>query len=224
MRHLLLAAVALLALPAGLAAQTCLGNPSLASGPINVGVGGTYDANGAGGAAFTNVGWMGGRLITGVSGQYDYFVNPEETRKRVGVLIATERETEEILEFCPFVSARYTFGDPYTRPNGGEAQVRFASYGVGIGFGGQLAADRYVSIVPWGSVQLQRATGTLQVLRAVEDETDEELDETGGIFTFGLGFRFDEWLQVSPTISVSSFSGADLVGGLRVSMALRPKR
>jgi hypothetical protein len=224
MRRLALLTVAALMLAGDADAQTCLGNPSLASGPINVGVSGSYDANGAGGGTQANIGWFGGRLITGVNAAYNYLVNPEQTRRSVGLTLATQRDTEEVLQFCPYVSARTTVGDPFTGFDGVEGRVRFSSYSVGVGFGGQLAPDRYVSIVPWGLIQLQRSVGTFEVLRAVDGETDEDLDETGGIFTFGLGFRFDEWLQASPTISVSSFAGADLVGGLRVSMALRPKR
>jgi hypothetical protein len=219
MRLLLL--LTLLTIPALAEAQTCLGGPSFRSGPIQLTVGGSGEGSRAGVGADATMGWGGGRLITSVGGGYDVYINPDETRQRVGVLLGTQRRTEEIMEFCPFVSARLTTGSEFTLRSGGTARAQLQALGVGVGFGGQLAADRFVSIVPWGIVSLNKVTGRFE---GVGDTEDIDVDETGGVFTFGLGFRFDEWVQVSPTISVSSFEGSDLVIGIRASIALQTKR
>jgi hypothetical protein len=218
MRLLLLS---LLTLPAALSAQTCLGGPSFRSGPLQLNIGGSGEGSRAGVGGDVTYGWGAGRLITSVGGGYDVYINPDETRQRVGVLIGTQRQTEEILEYCPIVTARMTTGSEFTLRSGGSARANLMALGVGIGFGGQLAADRLVSIVPWGIVSLNKVAGTFE---GVGDTEDIEVDETGGVFTFGLGFRFDEWIQVSPSVSVSSFDGSDLVVGLRASIALRTKR
>ncbi len=202
-------------------AQSCLGNPSFASGPLNVAVGGSVDGSRVGGGVEGTVGWWGGRLITGVGGSYDVFRNPSETRKRVGVLVGTRRRTEDVLEFCPIVSARVTQGTDFATTTGGTARARLNSVSVGVGFGAQLSEDRYVSVVPYGIVQLTRVTGTFV---GVGETEDEDVGDTAGVFTFGLGFRFDEWIQVGPTVSVSSFEGADMVVGIRGAIALRLKR
>jgi len=220
-RHLIAAILGTLSVSSVSAAQSCLGNPSFASGPLNVAVSGSVDGSRVGGGLEGTVGWWGGRLITGVGGSYDVFRNPSETRRRVGVLIGTRRRTEDLLEFCPIVSARYTQGSDFETTTGGTAQARLTSLSAGVGFGAQLSEDRYLSIVPYGIVQLTRVTGTFV---GVGDTEDQDVGDTAGVFTFGLGFRFDEWIQVGPTVSVSSFEGADMVVGIRGSMALRVKR
>ncbi len=220
-RHLLAAFLGTLTATTAVEAQSCLGNPSFASGPINVALGGSVDGSRVGGGLEGTVGWWQGRLITGVGGSYDVFRNPSETRRRVGFLVGTRRKTEDLLEFCPIVSARFTRGSDFETTDGGTAQARLTSLSVGIGFGAQLSEDRYVSVVPYGIVQLTQVRGTFV---GVGETEDEDVGDTAGVFTFGLGFRFDEWIQVGPTVSVSSFEGADMVVGIRGSVALRVKR
>ncbi len=217
----LLPALACAALPGAAAAQACLGNPSFASGPINVSVSSAIDGNGYGFGASSNVGWWEGKLITGIGAGHNSFRNPTERRNDVSALIGTQRRTEDNLEFCPIASARYETGSEFERVNGGRAKVTLTAYSVGIGFGAQLAAERYVSIIPFGIVRYSRSSGTFE---GVDGTPDEDLTGQGGVFTFGLGFRFDEWLQLSPTVSVSSYAGSDLVIGLRGSMALQLRR
>jgi hypothetical protein len=217
----LLPAFALALLPAAATAQTCLGNPSFASGPINVSLGGAVDGNGYGFGVGGNVGWWGGKLITGGSVGWDSYRSPERTSSGGSITIGTQRQTEDILEFCPIISAGIDRGSEFTRTNGDSFKPSVDEYSVGVGFGGQLAPNRYISIVPYGIIRLSTYTAFLQGTGGTEDITERD---TGGVFTFGLGFRFDEWLQVAPTVTVSSFEGSDLVIGLRGSMALRVKR
>jgi hypothetical protein len=217
----LFAVIALAALPTVAAAQTCLGNPSFASGPLNVTVGAAADGNGYGLGLGSTVGWWGGKLITGASVGWDSYRSPERTSQGGSITIGTQRLTEDILEFCPFATAGIDRGTEFTRLNGDVFKPSVDEYGVGVGFGAQLAPERYISIVPYGIIRLTTYTAFLQGLGTTEDITERD---TGGVFTFGLGFRFDEWLQLSPTVTVSRFEGADLVIGLRGAMALQIKR
>jgi hypothetical protein len=213
-----LSIVALSATPGMAWAQSCIGHPSFATSKFNISadvvVGADYGGLGTDinygarrNGPFASVGVTGARFVT----------EPKETRINVGGLLGWERHNKDQLIWCPFVSAGIERGEELDRGNGPET-ISHSIYGIGLGLAFELERRGRLSFNPFLAARYNRLNTTNGV-----GGIDTKTAQTGANFGFGLGVRFNEAIQITPSISGSTFPGSNLVFDLRVSLALQKK-
>jgi hypothetical protein len=214
------ASAVVLALPvSAVGAQTCLGYPSLATGPLNVTGSVSIGTEWWGGNGHVNLGPQRGPYFAGASvGGIRFVDDPVESRLSWGVLGGFDWMSRGLLHACPFVTAAFEQGDFVTRLNGDRTKIHGRVLGVGVAFAGESQNRRFraLSVAPFFSARYTQ----IVTFEDVEGEGRIESDETGASVVAGLGFRFREAIQITPTFATSTFENADLVFTLRVSVAL----
>jgi hypothetical protein len=214
------ACAVLLAAPVAiLGAQTCLGYPALATGPLNVTGSVSIGTEWWGGNAHVNLGPQRGPYFAGASlGAIRFVDDPVESRLSWGVLGGFDWMSRGLLHACPFLTAAFEQGDFVTRLSGERTKIHGRVLGVGVAFAGESQNRRFesLSFAPFFSARLTQ----IVTFEDIEGEGRIETDETGASVVAGLGFRFRDAFQVTPTFATSTFENADLVFTLRVSIAL----
>lgn len=193
----------------GLAAQVCVGMPSLSTHPMNVGVN----------AAFTdNAKSYGGRFgfgtstaFAGVSAALDDYDGTDENSTSIGVDggLAFPVGTSRRASVCPIASIGYTFG-PNVQSAFGDLELGTLSLNGGVAFGGSAYSTQGLQILPFASAQL----GYARVKAELGGESDTD-SETFGLLGLGMGFLFSDLFMVRPTIVIpAGLENADPVFGL----------
>lgn len=215
-----LAALFLLAAGGAAQAQTCLGYPSLATGPVNVSGSVSIGTEWWGATAHANLGPQRGRYFAGASiGNVRFVDEPVESRIAWGGLAGFDWVTRGQLHACPFLTAAFEQGDFVSRTNGDRTKIHGRILGAGMAFAGEAQNRRFetLSFSPFFSA---RFTQIVQ-FEDIEGGDRTESDETGVSVVAGLGFRLRDAIQITPLFATSTFENADLVFTLRVSVALQ---
>ena len=204
-----------------LGAQSCLGYPAFPTGPLNASIGGIVGSDFGGASADLNIGKRKGGPFGSVGvGAVHYVTDPKETRGSIGALAGWERYNKDQLIICPFVTASAERGTEVNRGTDGMQRTSGTVLGAGVGLGFELQARRRgLSYNPYITGRYAR------VLTKISGGTsDTTVTETGAVVSFGLGVRFKDAIQVTPSFSAATFAGANLVFDLRVSLALEYKK
>jgi hypothetical protein len=213
-----LAATALCAVPlASAAAQSCLGYPAKATGQLSGTVGATIGSDFWGLGADLN-GDFGGSGLFGIAsvGTIKFVTEPIERRVDFGGTLGYERYNRDQLIWCPFVSASGVRGDEVEGTAGPQrTSGRVLSVGLGVGF--EIERRGPMSFNPYLSVRQSSVKSRIDRSTAA----DTESTESGAVFAFGIGFRFREAIQITPSFSGATFSGSNLIFDLRASVALQ---
>lgn len=215
---LTLAAITLTALAAPAAAQTCLGYPSVATGPINLTGSVSIGTEWWGGAAHANLGPQRGPYFAGANvGALRFVDEPQETRMSWGLLGGFDWTSGGQLHACPFVTAAFEQGDFVTRLNGDRSKIHGRVLGVGVAFAGESQNRRFrsFSVAPFFSARFTQ----IVTYEDIEGEGRRDNEETGASVAAGLGFRLRDAIQITPMFATSTFENADLVFTLRFSLA-----
>jgi hypothetical protein len=210
---------ALAASPLG--AQSCLGYPAFPTGPINVSASGIVGSDYGGASADFNVGKRKGGPFGSIGlGAIHYVTDPKETRTSIGATAGWERYNKDQLIICPIVSASTERGTEVDRGADGIQRTTGTVLGAGLGVGFELQArKRGLSYNPYLAARYTRVQ--TKISGGVADST---VTETGAVVSFGLGVRFKEAIQVTPSFSAATFANSNLVFDLRVSLALEFKK
>ncbi len=204
-----------------LGAQSCLGYPGFPTGPLNVSISGIVGSDYGGASADLNVGKRSGGPFGSVGASaIRYVTAPIETRGAVGVLAGWERYNKDQLIICPFISAAGERGSEVDRGADGIQRTTGNVIGAGVGIGFELQArKRSLSYNPFLTGRYTRVQTTIR--GGVADST---VTETGAMFSFGLGVRYKEAIQLTPSFSAATFASSNLVFDLRFSIALEFKK
>ena len=216
-----LSLLALLGAP--LTAQTCLGFPAFATGPVNASGSVSIGTEWWGAGAHANVGHRAGGLFGGANAGHIRFVDdPEESRLSVGLLGGYDRMTGGQLHICPFATAAYERGGFVTRLDGDRSKISGQVLGIGIAFAGESQSGRFrsFSVAPFISARFTY----ISTHEEIDGGETSKNDETGASVVAGLGFRLRDAIQITPSFATSTFENADLVFTLKVSVALQPRR
>jgi len=204
-------------------AQTCLGFPAFATGPVNLSGSVSVGTEWWGAGAHANVGHRTGGLFGGANiGQIRFVDDPVESRLSAGLLGGFDRTTGGQLHLCPFATAAHEQGGFVTRLNGDRSKISGQVLGIGIAFAGEQQSGRFrsFSVAPFISARFTY----ISTHEAIEGAETTKSDETGASVVGGLGFRLRDAIQITPSFSTSTFENADLVFTLKVSVALQPRR
>ena len=197
-------------------AQSCLGYPAFATGPLNISTEVNVGSDYGGLSLSINAARLKGRPFAGVGTTVVRYVSdPKETRVAFGGSLGYEHQTKDQLILCPFVLANFVRGSDVAE---GDATQRTTGsvIGAGIGLAFELERPGALSFNPFASWDYS------QVKTHVEQTGDDiKLTNNGGTFSFGLGVRFRDAIQVTPCFTDSTFPGADLLFTLRISVSLR---
>jgi hypothetical protein len=207
------AAIALLSagVAAAAEAQTALGFPSFASGSSNLSVAAQFTDGATGFGGQLNFGRATGGLFAGVTGAWVSYDDIDESSLAIGGILGLGQRTAGGIEWAPFAQGAYITG-PNTTVLGIDFDVSALQLGGGLGVGRALASSGSFSLVPFGTAQFAWVNTTVDVDGDSESESDTAL-----IFEGGLGFRFANGMQITPSVSFSTFEDADPVFGARVS-------
>lgn len=214
----ILAAATACALMCGAAvshAQTCLGCPAFATGPVNVSAMGLVGGRFWGAGADVNFGRPRGGAFGGVSvGSVSFIDAPTETRFSYSATAAYESHRRDQLIWCPLVSATLEQGNDVNLGGGRHSRTDGYVVGIGLGASGELQGRGRFSVDPFVTARYEEAQ------TRVSGDSTNKTTEHGIAFGVGLGFRLRDAIQVTPNFSGATFPGSDLVFQLRVSLAL----
>jgi hypothetical protein len=206
---LMIAVVAMAFVPTTTAAQVCLGLPSHATHPVNLGVGIDFAENAKtyGG----RVGFGTSTAFAGVSAGLNDYDDTDEGSTSLAVdggltfpVGVTRRAS-----VCPVASIGYEFG-PQTDTPLGEFELGTLSLTGGVAFGGTAYSTQGLQILPSAAAHLAYARITAELAGESESES-----ETFGVLDLNLGFLFSNRFVVRPGIAIPfGLEGADPVFGL----------
>ena len=220
MRRLLLPLALSIVLPAGAAAQVCVGQPALT--PTNMGSVGM-------GASFFDEGRtigleaaVGSSLFGFGSFHYTDFDGSNLSLTTVGAGLGYDIEEAEGVSICPLLGLSYGFGLEMPDVIGSElVQVDHkyvrVSPGLGIGLATELSPTFTVAPFARASFVYTRLT------RDAGDFGDSTEDETSGALSLGLGMILNDRLSLVPTIFVPVGNrgvGQDTSFGISISVGL----
>lgn len=191
------------------AAQACLGLPSLASHPVNLGVGAEF-ADGAK-AYGARLGFGSPTIFGGVSGALNDYEDADEesTSLTFDGGLSFPVGVSRRAAMCPIASIGYEFG-PNVDTLLGELEFGTLALGGGVAFGGVAYSTEGLQILPFASAQLAYA----RVKVELDDESDTD-SETFGLVDLGLGFQFSERFVVRPLFTIPlGLEDSDPVFGL----------
>ena len=194
---------------ARVAAQACLGLPSLASHPVNLGIGAEF-ADGAK-AYGARLGFGSPTAFGGVSAALTDYDNLDDGSTTLGFDggLSFPVGVSRRAAMCPIASIGYEFG-PNVETGLGELEFGTLSLGAGVAFGGVAYSTEGLQILPFASAQLAYA----RVRAEFDDESDSE-SETFGLIDLGLGFQFSERFVVRPAFAIPlGLDDSDPVFGL----------
>lgn len=209
--------VAATALIAGAAnAQTCLGYSSLDAAHMNltgaVGFMASPSQNGTSFNAELNNRFQawGHKDFFGVqigTNSYDAPVNRSSTH--IAGSIGVENRTPGQVEWCPAASIGYESGPG---PDLSSWQI-----GAGIGIAKPMSSNGTFALVPFGSLGLSHVRVSLD--NCVGGLSCNS-SQTAGVFTAGLGFRFNNGAQISPDLTFTTFDNSDPMFAVGVTFPL----
>ncbi len=200
-------------------AQSCLGYPAFPTGRINASTDVIVGSDFGGLGADVNIGnRKSGPFASVGAGAIRYVVDPKETRISGGALIGYEHYNKDQLIWCPVVSASYERGSDYDSPDGKEHKAGMF-FGAGLSVGFELERRGRLSFNPFLSARVTRVN-----TKTTNDLGTTSIGETGTTFGFGLGVRFNDAIQITPSMNGSTFEGSNLVFDLRFSVALQLRK
>lgn len=193
-------ALALVA-PAALAAQTCLGYASFASGPVQLGAGAQFadDANIYGLGA--GIGAVNGGFISAEVGMLDADVDGVDAsgtsfgikggwQLPMGMQTATRA-----LQLCPVAGLTYSTAE--ADADGISADINGTDIALGLSFGAAFTSSPALSVVPFGTVSFVRSSYDLE-----SDFGDFEGDDNFGMLDLGVGFVANQWITIRPAVAI----------------------
>lgn len=200
-------------------AQSCIGYPAFATGPVNVSLSGTVGGRFWGSGAGMNVGRRAGGAFGGVGvSSTTYIDDPVETRFTYSVVGAYERHNRDQMIWCPLATAAFERGQEINLPGDRHAKTNGTVFGAGLGVSFELAGRGRFSVDPF-------VVGRYIVLNSeVTGDSTHKFTEQGIAFVIGLGIRPRDAIQITPSFSGSTLPSADIVFNLRVSVALQKKQ
>ena len=200
-------------------AQSCLGYPAMATGPLNVSVSGTVGGRFWGSGIGTNFGRRMGGAFGGVGvNSTSYVDDPQETRFTYTAVAGYERHNVDQMIWCPIATAAFERGNEIDLIGGGHAKTNGTVFGAGAGVSFELAGRGRFSVDPFVS-------GRYIVLNSeVTGDSTHKFTERGIAFTLVLGIRPRDAIQITPSFSGATLENSDLVFNLRISIALQFKK
>ncbi len=182
--------------PNRIAAQGCVGLPSLTTHPLNVAVGAefTEDAKAFGG----RFGFGSSTSFAGISASLAEYDGIDESAPSLGFDggLAFPVGVSRRASVCPVASIGYEFG-PNFETGFGELELGTLSLTGGVAFGGAAYSTPGLQILPFASAQLAYA----RVKAELAGESDSD-SETFGLLDLGLGFLFNGQFAVRPVITI----------------------
>ncbi|MBX3175620.1 MAG: hypothetical protein KF709_14530 [Gemmatimonadaceae bacterium] len=211
LRHCVTALAAAVLLPAALAAQACLGNPSFAQGHLQL----SGDVMTGNDATSFGAGWGGGSesVFGGVFAGGTTFKGVTGTQLLAGANIGYQvPATAGTAQICPLLSAQFGFGPKDIDGFGTDLTSR--AVGFGLALGGELVRGSRLAIVP--SVQLGFAYSA-NIFDGVGGSVEEA--DTYGTAGLALGLVLNDQLSVRPNVLFPiGLEGADPVFGIGFSL------
>jgi hypothetical protein len=196
MRRFFLVMSLLALVPAGAAAQICVGQPALddnSSG--SVGFGASFNEGGrVVGADAT----YGGPAFVTASFRHTDYANTELSLKTVGAAFGYDLDGGEGVRICPMASVQYGFGLQLLE---GDYTVFHVMPGLGIGMLTNVSSSIDIAPFAQASVVWSRATNEVLPLMA-DDPIEETTTDTSGLLSFGARAIFNSRLSLGPTLIV----------------------
>lgn len=184
------------AVPRGLAAQLCVGLPSLSAHSVNLGAGGEFTdkVKSLGG----RLGFGGSSAFAGIAATRDDYDEMDENSTTVtgDVGLSFDVGTSKPASVCPIASVGYTIGPDFTLPLG-DVENRTLGVRGGVAFGGAAYSATGLQLVPFGMARLAYARAK-RTLGGAEDTNSD----TYGILSLGLGFLFSDTFMVRPVAHI----------------------
>lgn len=209
-------AIAALTVPAD--AQTCLGYPSLATGPVNISAAGRVGGRFWGSAADVNVGRRAGGPFGSLGfSTVTYIDAPKETRYVYGSVLGFEFHRRDQLIACPIITYASERGKTIEYEPGLRSTTNGTIKAAGIGVAGEQNRGRF-SVAPFFVVRYA------EIESEVSGDSTFSVTDHGFLGSAGLAFRWSDALQLAPLFSFGTFPQQDMVFHLRLSIALQFKR
>jgi hypothetical protein len=204
-----------LLVPAGAAAQICVGAPALTENSSgNVGFGASFFEGGRVVGADATYG--GPAFVTG-SFRYTDYENSELSLKTVGVGFGYDFDGGEGVRVCPTLAARYGFG---LRLLGSDYTVIDVMPGVGIGMLVNVSSS--IDVAPFAQGAIVWSRSKTEITGPIED-VDNTATDTSGLLSFGARAIFNGRLSLGPTLSVPIERGGgdgDVAFGFTLSVGV----
>lgn len=220
-----IAALALAAFASAADAQTCLGTPSFATGPLRLEggfrTGGDATAYGVGAAVGAKTGPF---ASVGVS-----IVNIDEVDESATMfsalggwdlgLAATRSTTGPKIGICPVVAVEYQNG-PNFETEFGDLDLSATQLSAGVSVGAAIAGSPTMSIIPFGTIRLARTS--VEASFGGESEDDSE---NHGLLDLGVGFAFSNAFTIRPNVQIPlGLEDSDTIFGVVVSYNFKRSR
>jgi len=204
-----IAAVFIGVIPKTVAAQACVGLPSLASHPLNVSASASFAENAT--ALGGRFGFGSSTAFAGLSASLHDYDEIDESSTSLGLdgglvfPVGVSRRAS----VCPIASIGYEFG-PNVDTGFGDLEVGTLSLGAGAAFGGAVYSTEGLQLLPFASAQLAYARMKMEF-----DGESESESETFGVLNLGMGFLFNRRFGVRPSLAIPvGLEDADPVFGL----------
>lgn len=199
-------------------AQTCLGYPAFATGPLNLSAAGRVGGRFWGSSADINVGRRSGGVFGGLGfSTVTYIDDPKETRFGYGTVLGFEFYRRDQLIVCPIVTGAIERGEEIEFAPGERSTTNGHILAVGIAAAGEQNRGR-LSVAPFFTARYA------QIVSEVTGDSAVSETDTGFLASAGLAFRWSDALQVAPLFTFGTFPRQDLVFHLRLSVALQFSR
>lgn len=205
----LVVAVCSAVLPTTIAAQVCVGLPSLTTHPLNISAGASFSDNATGlGGRF---GFGSSTAFAGISASLNSYDDVDESATSLGFDggLAFPVGMSRRASVCPVASIGYQFG-PNIDTGFGDLELGTLTLGAGVAFGGPVYSTQGLQLLPFASAQLAYARAKLEF----EGESESD-SETFGLLNLGMGFLFNSRFAVRPTVGIPvGLEDSDPVFGL----------
>jgi hypothetical protein len=181
-------------------AQTCMGFSSFTAGSMNVSALAEFADAYTGWGGQLNIGHGGGKHILGVKAVMNMpDADGADNTTTLGGHLGLNMSTSSGIEWCPVVNVNYTTGEPKVLGFGGH-----------LGIGKALGSMGSFSLVPFGMAGYSYAKADCDGC-----EGDGDIDLAGG-----LGFRFNNGMQITPSVYKSMAEGSKAVFRAAVTFPL----
>ena len=200
-------------------AQVCLGKPSFAISPTNIGVGASF-TDGAKGVD-GSFGFGTDKAFAGVGVGYVSYsdLDASSTSFSGGGGLSFPVSSASGVRICPVAQGSYGYG-PNEETSLGKLKITTLGLLGGLAIGGAVEVSPGFSVVPnaRGGVLFQSATASL-------DGDSESGNETGGLIAGGVSLLFGTNFTIEPTVSVPvGFETNDPVFSIGVTIGFKRKK
>jgi hypothetical protein len=194
-------------------AQTCVGFSPFNAAPQNISAQADFASGMTSLGGQWNFGRATGGTFFGVSAIWNSYDAPiDKSAVAFGGTFGAEMYTSTgRWTWCPVGNVKYEVG-----PQMAIGDRRLLTVAGGVGIGGPLSSGTTTfTLVPFGSASV-----------AYEKPTYANCDgctttgETGGLFTGGLGFRFNNGNQITPSLTYTTIDNRDPIFHLTVSFPM----